>query len=46
MATITRVQLGTLYAALQAEMNLFRSPRAVGFTYYRLTFDTMPERRY
>jgi len=43
MATAAAVQAQALYAALQAEMELFRSLRAVVFDRYGLTFDPTPE---
>ena len=43
MATVAAVQPQALYAALQAEMDLFRSLRAMVFDRYGLTFDPTPE---
>lgn len=43
MVTAAAVQPEALYAALQAEMELFRSLRAVLFDRYGLTFDRTPE---
>jgi hypothetical protein len=43
MATVAPVQPEALYAALQAEMELFRSLRAMVFDRYGLTFDPTPE---
>jgi predicted nucleotidyltransferase len=43
MATVALVQSEALYAALQAEMVLFRSLRAMVFERYGLTFDPRPE---
>jgi hypothetical protein len=43
MATVAAVQPEALYAALQAEMELFRSLRAMVFDRYGLTFDPTPE---
>ena len=45
MATVAPMQPEALYAALQAEMELFRSLRAMVFGHYRLTFDPTPEER-
>jgi hypothetical protein len=43
MATVAALQPEALYAALQTEMELFRSLRAMVFDHYGLTFDPMPE---
>ena len=43
MATVAPMQPEALYAALQAEMELFRSLRAVVFDRYGLIFDPTPE---
>jgi len=43
MATVAPVQPEALYAALQAEMELFRILRAMVFDRYGLTFDPTPE---
>ena len=43
LATVAAVQPEALYAALQAEMELFRSLRAIAFDHYGLTFDPTPE---
>jgi len=43
MATVALVQSEALYAALQAEMVLFRSLRAMVFERYGLTFDPRPD---
>lgn len=43
MATVATVESQVLYAALQAEMELFRSLRAVLFERHGLSFDSTPE---
>jgi predicted nucleotidyltransferase len=43
MATVAPVQFEALYTALQAEMELFRSLRAMVFERYGLTFEPTPE---
>ena len=43
LATVAPVQPEALYSALQAEIELFRSLRAVLFDRYGLTFDPTPE---
>jgi predicted nucleotidyltransferase len=43
MATVAAVQPEALYAALQAEMELFRSLRAMVFDRHGLTFDPTPD---
>ena len=43
MATVAAVEPQALYAALQAEMELFRSLRATVFDSFGLTFDPTPE---
>ena len=43
MATVAAVEPLALYAALQAEMELFRSLRATVFDRFGLTFDPTPE---
>jgi predicted nucleotidyltransferase len=43
MATVAAVEPQALYAALQAEMELFRSLRGVVFDRYGLSFDPAPE---
>src|SRR5215212_4970720 len=43
MVTVAAVEPQALYAALRAEMDLFRSLRAVLFDRYGLTFDPTPE---
>jgi predicted nucleotidyltransferase len=43
LATVTPVQPEALFSALQAEVELFRSLRAVVFDRYGLTFDPTPE---
>jgi predicted nucleotidyltransferase len=43
MATVAPMQPEVLYAALQAEVELFRSLRAVVFDRYGLIFDPIPE---
>ncbi len=42
-ATVAVVQPEALYVALQAEMELFRSLRAMVFDRHGLTFDPVPE---
>ena len=42
-ATVVPLQPGALYAALQAEIALFRELRAIVFDRYELTFDPEPE---
>ncbi len=43
VATVAPVQPEALYEVLQAEMELFRSLRAMVFERYELTFDPAPE---
>ena len=43
MATVAAVQPEVLYAALQAEMDLFRSLRAMVFDLHGLNFDPTPD---